>query len=101
MVSVKHRARVLGVVVLITILVAVFWSGPPGSEDIVFPQANWIGSTWYGPLLLIAIPVCLAWLSWGARNLFIKVVGLIFSVLVTGAAAFLIVLGREGARGWW
>jgi hypothetical protein len=100
MVSVKHRARVLGVVVLVTILVAVFWTKPPGYEDIVVPQPNWLGSTWYGPLLLMAIPVCVAWLSWGARNLFIKVIGLVFSVLLTGAAAFLIVLGREGARGW-
>jgi hypothetical protein len=100
MVSVKHRARVLWVVVLVTILVAVFWTKPPGYEHIAVPQPNWIGSTWYGPLLLMAIPVCVAWLSWGARSLFIKVIGLVFSVLLTGAAAFLILLGLEGARGW-
>ena len=60
-----------------------------GAASVLFP-----------PLLLIAIPVCVAWVSWGARNLFIKVIGLVFSVLLTGAAAFLIMLGREGARGW-
>jgi hypothetical protein len=82
MVSVKHRAVVLGVVVLATILVMVFCS------------------TWYGPALLISIPICLAWLSWGVRNEFIKGLGLVLSALVAGASVFLIVLGREAATGW-
>jgi hypothetical protein len=99
MVSVKHRAMVLGVVVLATILVGVFW-GPPGHESSGMPpQPNWIGSTWYGPTLLIAIPICLAWLSWGVRNEFIKGLGLVLSVLVAAASAFLIVAGRDFATG--
>jgi hypothetical protein len=100
MVSVKHRAMILGVVVLATILVLVFWKKPPGYEDIIVPEPNWIGSTWYGPALLIAIPICLVWLSWGVRNAFIKGIGLVLSVLVAAACVFLIVLGREAATGW-
>lgn len=100
MVSVKHRAMVLGVVVLATILVMVFWKKPPGYELIAAPEPNWIGSTWYGPALLISIPICLAWLSWGVRNGFIKGLGLVLSALVAGASVFLIILGREAATGW-
>jgi hypothetical protein len=101
MVSVKHRAMIFGVVVLATILVGAFWEGPPGHESSgIPPEPNWIGSTWYGPALLISIPICLAWLSWGVRNEFIKGLGLVLSMLVAGASAFLIVVGREGATGW-
>ena len=101
MVSVKHRAMVLGVVVLATILVMVFWKEPPGLESSgIPPEPNWIGSTWYGPTLLIAIPICLAWLSWGVRNEFIKGLGLALSVLLAGVSWFLIVDGRQFATGW-
>lgn len=100
MVSVKHRAMVLCMVVLATILVAVFWGEPPGyMEEDIPPEPNWIGSTWYGPALLIAIPVCLAWLSWGARNKFIKGIGLVLSLLVACASAFIILAGRNWATG--
>jgi hypothetical protein len=99
MVSVKVRAIVLGALVLTTIALMVFWE-PAGYEIIHAPEPNWIGSTWYGPALLIAIPVCLAWLSWGSRNEFIKGMGLVLSVLMAGASIFLINLGREAATGW-
>ena len=89
----------LGVVVLATMLVMVFWK-PPGPElNDLPPEPSWIGSTWYGPALLIAIPICLAWLSWGARNTLVKAIGLVLSVLVAGASAFLILAGRDWATG--
>jgi hypothetical protein len=100
MMSVKHRAIILGVLVLAAIALTLFWEKPPGYELVDFPEPNWIGSTWYGPVLLIAIPVCLAWLSWGSRNELIKGIGLVLSVLVAGASIFLIALGRDAATGW-
>ena len=100
MVSVKYRAMFLGVVVLATTFVMVFWKKPPSYEFMTVPEPNWIGSTWYGPALLVTIPICLAWLSWGVRNRFLKGIGLLLSVLVAYACGFLIVAGRDMATGW-
>ena len=101
MVSVKQRAMILGGVVLATVLVGVFWGTQSGYErNAAPPEPNWIGSTWYRPALLIAIPICLAWLSWGVRNEFIKGIGLTLSGLVAAASVFLIIAGRQFATGW-
>lgn len=100
MVSLKLRAAVLGGVTLATLAVMTFWEKPSGYENIDVPSPNWIGSTWYGPVLLVAIPLCLAWLSWGVRNEFVKGIGLVVSLLVGCASVFLITLGNRVAMGW-
>jgi hypothetical protein len=54
------------------------------------PPRNFLGSTWYGPLFLLLIPVSLGWLSLAAKSRGARVFGLVCTGVVFLVAFFFI-----------
>ena len=68
----------------------------PGDIGRVYPPANLIGHTWYGPALLILVPLELAWLFAAIKRTWLKVFALGVSVLLLFAClAFVYVIKEQ------
>ena len=70
-VAVKWRAWAF---VIVTVVVLAVWMRYENTGS--YPYRNFVGSTWYGPWLLMLIPISLAWLSLAAKTKFQRVLGL-------------------------
>jgi hypothetical protein len=53
-----------------------------GLRTKLYPPPSFLGSTWYGPLLLLLIPLSLFWLSLGMKSRTTKMMGVGVAVLV-------------------
>jgi hypothetical protein len=85
-------------ILCITVAAAVtaFATYVPGDIGRVYPPANLIGHTWYGPALLILIPLELAWLFAAIRRVWLKVLALGVCVLLLFACvAFVHVIQEQ------
>jgi hypothetical protein len=92
-----RRVLIFVLVTLVVLTFLVLWRAP-AEHYLIYPPPNVLGSTWYGPVLLLLIPLTLAGLSFGVRRTWPQVTVWIASLLVTAICLLLIVLGRQGAR---
>jgi hypothetical protein len=92
-----RRALIFVLVTLIVLAFLILWRAC-AEHYLLYPPPNVLGSTWYGPVLLLLIPVTLAGLGFGVRRTWSKVAVWMASLLVTAICLLLIVLGRQGAR---
>jgi hypothetical protein len=82
--SMKARAAIFAIITVVILLVLYFWRGPeiyylPHTSGLPdprpWPPPNVLGSTWYGPVLLLLIPIGLGWIGLAAKNLAGKITG--------------------------
>jgi hypothetical protein len=88
-ISLKWRAFVFVVVTAIVLTVMLKYDYA-ALRTVEYPPRNFLGSTWYGPLALLLIPISLGWLSLAAKSRGARVFGLICSGLVFVIALFFI-----------
>lgn len=68
-------------------------------EDRTFyPYPNVLGSTWYGPLLLLSIPATFAWAAQGCKSRLFRILGAATALFVAAACIHLIIVGYQRAR---
>lgn len=60
-----------------------------------WPMPNLPGSTWYGPFLVLLIPVSLGWLAFAAKRRYARVLGLLCTSLVLIISLYLIYYGKS------
>jgi amino acid permease len=70
----KWRAVVF-VVVTTTVLTVLLKYDDAAMRTVQYPPPNFLGSTWYGPLVLLLIPISLGWLSVAAKSRGARVFG--------------------------
>lgn len=63
-----------------------------------YPRPNFLGSTWYGPLLVLLIPLTLGWMSAAAQRRGARVLGWVCSVLVFLIALLFIYIGMNAVH---
>ena len=82
------RMIVLGITVAAVVIA--FAAYVPQDIGRIYPPANLIGHTWYGPTLLILVPIALGWLSVGIKRTWLKVLAFSLTVLLLlGCLAFI------------
>ncbi|WP_129648210.1 hypothetical protein [Peristeroidobacter agariperforans] len=64
----------------------------------LYPYPNVLGSTWYGPILLLTIPIVFAWAAQAFRSRMLRIVGSVASLLVLAVFVHLIIVGYQRAR---
>jgi hypothetical protein len=79
-VPVLIRVAILGITV--AAVVTAFATYVPGDIGRVYPPASLISHTWYGPALLILVPLELAWLFAAIKPTWLKILALGVSVLL-------------------
>lgn len=93
--ALKWRAFVFVVVTAIALTVMLTYDYA-ALRTVRQPPRSFLGSTWYGPLLLLLIPILLGWLSLAAKSRGARVFGLICSGLVFVVALFFIYISKMG-----
>jgi hypothetical protein len=88
--STLQRRAIIFTMVTVVAIVGLF-SYEPSREN--YPQPNVLGSTWYGPVLLLLVPVMLGWMSLGAKTRGRRIFGLVLALVLAAACVFLIDLG--------
>lgn len=78
----KWRALLFAVVTAAVLTAMYLWETSPHPGSNIYPPPNFLGSTWYGPLLLLLIPLSLGWWSWGAKRVSATVIRLLLTLLV-------------------
>lgn len=88
-IALKWRAFVfvVGTAIVLTVLLKYDYAA---LRPVKQPPRNFLGSTWYGPLFLLLIPVSLGWLSLAAKSRGARVFGLICTGVVFLVALFFI-----------
>lgn len=66
-IALKWRALTFGVTIVLMVVMAAWWLQST-SHLTEYPPQSMLGNTWYGPLLLLLIPLSGAWLSLGAKD---------------------------------
>ena len=74
------RASVFAVAVGATVLA--FATYVPPDIGRISPPANILANTWYGPLLVIAVPIALGWFGLGMRRKWSKFLILALAILL-------------------
>jgi hypothetical protein len=87
--ALKWRAFVFVVVtaIVLTVMLKYDYAALRTGE---YPPPNFLGSTWYGPLALLLIPISLGWLSLAAKSRDARVFGLTCAGVVFVLALFFI-----------
>ena len=91
MIALKWRALVFVVVTVVVISTMITYDYIAlHTLPFEYPPRNFLGSTWYGPLALLLIPISLGWLSLAAKSRGARVFGLVWSGAVLVLALFFI-----------
>lgn len=64
----------------------------------VYPYPNVLGSTWYGPVLLLSMPLVFAWSAQAFESRLLRVVGTVVALLVAATFVHLIIVAYQRAR---
>lgn len=80
--SVPLLTRAIVLAASIAAVVIAFATYVPADIGRISPPANIIANTWHGPLLMILVPFALGWLSLAFKRKWLRIAGLILSVLV-------------------
>jgi heme/copper-type cytochrome/quinol oxidase subunit 3 len=62
------------------------------------PPSNVLGSTWYGPALLLSIPITLAWAAQAIKSRWPRIIGTAAALLLAATFVQLIIVGYQRAR---
>jgi hypothetical protein len=82
--------------IAVAAVVTAFATYMPGDIGRIYPPASLIGHTWYGPTLLILVPIALGLLSAGIKRTWLKLLALGVSVLLLFAClAFVYVIKEQ------
>lgn len=100
MVALKWRAVVFAVVTTAVLAAFYLWEASPHPGSNIYPDPDFLGSTWYGPVLLLLIPTSLAWCCLGLVRRHARVLGLILALLVFAVCVQLIIASIELTRPW-
>jgi hypothetical protein len=87
------RAALLGVTVAAAVIA--FATYEPQDIGRLYPPANIIANTWYGPVLVLLVPIAFGWLCLGISKTWLKVLALGLSVLLLLACVTWIYAVRE------
>lgn len=98
--SLKGRAVVFAVVTAVVLATFYLWETSPHPGSNIYPDPDFLGSTWYGPVMLLLIPVSLVWWCLGMRRRNARVLGLILALLGFAVCVQLIVASIELTRPW-
>ena len=74
------RAIVLAICVLALILA--FATYTPEDVGPLRPQPNVVGSTWYGSLLVVLVPIALGWMCFAIERRWLRVLSLCLTLLL-------------------
>jgi hypothetical protein len=74
-IALKWRALTFGITIVLAVVMAARWQ-QAASHLNDFPPPSTLGNTWYGPVLLLLIPLSGAWLSLGAKDIRRRQLGL-------------------------
>lgn len=64
----------------------------------LYPYPNVLGSTWYGPALLLSIPIVFAWVAQAFKSRLLRIVGTVAALLLAATFVHLIIVGYQRAR---
>jgi len=64
----------------------------------LYPYPNVLGSTWYGPVLLMAVPITFAWAAQAFKSRLLRIAGAVAALLVAAMFVHLIIIGYQRAR---
>jgi hypothetical protein len=87
------RAAVLGITVAAVVISFATYEAP--DIDRLYPPANIVANTWYGPVLVLLVPIAFGWLCLGIKRNWLKVLALCLSVVLLFACATWIYAIRE------
>lgn len=86
----KWRAVIFATVALVALLAVFFWPTEWLAWNSFGAPIDVIGMTWFGPLLLLAIPATLCWMSFGAKDRQTAIIGFAIAMVLVGI--FLVVM---------
>ena len=79
----------IGVVVVTTTVITVMLEFDNATlRGVEYPRPNFLGSTWYGPLALLLLPISLRWVSMAVKSRKARVFGLTCTGVVFLLALF-------------
>lgn len=64
----------------------------------LYPYPNVLGSTRYGPVLLLSIPIAFAWVAQAFKSRLLRIVGTVAALLAAAMFVHLIIVGYQRAR---
>lgn len=85
------RAAVLAVSVAATFFAVVTYVP---DIDQTYPTPNILSNTWYGPALVISVPIALGWFSLGLQRRWLRVLALSLSILLLLGGLYVIYIER-------
>lgn len=91
------RIRAFALAVSVLGVWTAFETYVPGDIGRTYPPANLIAHTWYGPTLLVLVPIAFGWLSVGIKRTWLKVLAVSLAVLLLLACLLFIYLTKEEA----
>lgn len=100
MIGLKWRTVVFSIVTTVVLATFYAWEASVARTGKVWPMPNFLGSTWYGPVMLLSIPICLGWLSLAPKRRYVRVIGLSLTLAVLAVCILFIVIGIEQVRPW-
>jgi len=74
--------RVVALAVSVAAVAIAFASYVPADIGRIYPPANIIANTWYGPALILLVPVALGWLAVGIRRRWLRVLTVCLAILL-------------------
>lgn len=80
MIPLRWRALVFAVVTIVVLTYMHIWDTAAAKPYHVYPIPNLLGSTWYGPFLVLLIPISLGWFSLGAKRRSARALGMVCTV---------------------
>lgn len=94
MVQLKARLFWLTFNAVLLIIVLSIWE-PPRADGFVGMFPTVLNSTWYGPVLLLMLPVLMFWASLAVSARSLRIGGVVISIAALLVAAYLIVDSRQ------
>ena len=74
--------RVIALGVSVAAVAIAFATYVPADIGRIYPPANIIANTWYGPALILLVPVALGWLAVGIRRRWLRVLTVCLAILL-------------------
>ena len=80
--SVPILTRAIVLAASLAAVVIAFATYVPADIGRIYPPADIISNTWHGPLLIVMVPFALGWLSLACKPRWLRIAGLILSILI-------------------
>lgn len=100
MVDLRWRAVVFAVVTTVVLTTWYLWDISPHPGMNIYPPPSFLGSTSYGPIMLLLIPAALGWLSLAPKRRYVRVINLLLTMLVFALCVLVIIASIQAVRPW-